>query len=382
MQISTPSESRIGEPALESAGGASVPAGSALDLEPTVESRTARLRRSMRHWSIAVGAAIAIVVAGQVVEDLGDTNPLQMLAPDLAMPRWTVIVAVVYALLISRLVDRLVDRSLHHLRTALRTPPEEIDGLAERLRRPRAAVDAALLVAAGAIVVVLFVGLRTSLPIKDSVTAAELFLPTAILPAAIVLAEYAVVGWAIVDLAYVTVRRAWALGAISRQPLMVDVFDTTNLLPLGNIALGTALAPAGIIVILLVGFGRPTSPVSWTVLALAMAASVLALILPLRGIHAQMIGTKRLVLSDLNRRLREINELVDHGAPVDDAEAGRLSSQTNILTSLRKTVQEMPTWPFRDSLAFGRALLIASAPLIYTVMSEVIKAVWIAPLSH
>lgn len=48
----------------------------------------------------------------------------------------------------------------------------------------------------------------------------------------------------------------------------------------------------------------------------------------------------------------------------------------------RPRVQEMTTWPFADTVAFGRAVLIASAPLIYTVLSELIKAFWIEPLSR
>ena len=48
---------------------------------------------------------------------------------------------------------------------------------------------------------------------------------------------------------------------------------------------------------------------------------------------------------------------------------------------MRKTVQEMTTWPFADTVAFGRALIIASAPLIYTTLSELGKVFWINPLT-
>ena len=48
---------------------------------------------------------------------------------------------------------------------------------------------------------------------------------------------------------------------------------------------------------------------------------------------------------------------------------------------MRKAVQEMTTWPFRDTVAFGRAVLIAAAPLIYTTLSELIRVFWIRPLS-
>ena len=60
--------------------------------------------------------------------------------------------------------------------------------------------------------------------------------------------------------------------------------------------------------------------------------------------------------------------------------SARLNNRVGTLIALRKTVGEMTTWPFRDTLAFGRAVLIASAPLIYTIISELIKAFWIKPL--
>ena len=42
----------------------------------------------------------------------------------------------------------------------------------------------------------------------------------------------------------------------------------------------------------------------------------------------------------------------------------------------------MTTWPFRDTLAFGRAVLIALAPLIYTVFNELIRIFIIGPLNR
>ena len=42
----------------------------------------------------------------------------------------------------------------------------------------------------------------------------------------------------------------------------------------------------------------------------------------------------------------------------------------------------MTTWPFRDTIAFGRAVLIALAPLIYTVVNELIKVFLIGPLNR
>jgi hypothetical protein len=224
--------------------------------------------------------------------------------------------------------------------------------------------------------------MQTSLPIDDPVTNAPMFLPGSGLAAAVVLVQYTLVGWAVLMLVWGTIRRARALGELSREPLEVDVFDTTNLLPLGNIALATALAPAGVVVILLFGFGRPTSPVSWTLLILVTLASLFALLLPLRGVHRQMDAAKDNALTAINARLREGYELVNGLKAPTAEQIASVNHRVSTLVNLRKTVGEMTTWPFRDTLAFGRAVLIALAPLIYTVINELIKIFFINPLSR
>jgi len=238
-----------------------------------------------------------------------------------------------------------------------------------------------LLAAAAAFVVVVFVGLQTSLPIDDPVTSLPVFLPSNGLAGGIVLAEYSIVGWAMGSLVWATIRRTQALGELSREPLHVDVFDTENVLPFGNIALATALAPAGVVVILLVGFGRPSSPLSLTLLVLVTLASLFALLLPLRGIHGQMERAKEHALADINKRLRTSYEELRAQPPPTGASLADLNGRVGTLVALRKTVGEMTTWPFRDTLAFGRAVLIALAPLIYTIVNELIKIFFINPLN-
>lgn len=349
---------------------------------------TAATRRTVREQWVRTApyllllVAVALVVAGQVAEDLADSQPLQLLAPMSALRRWTLIVAVLYMLAISLVIDRLVMQSLAALDRLVRMKPERFRDYMDRMRRPSLPIEIVLLVVAGILVAGLFWGLRTSLPIDDPVTNAPMFLPADVLGAAAVLIEYTLVGWAVLTLVWTTVRRARALGRLSREPLQVDVFDTTNVLPLGNIALATALAPAGVVVILLFGFGAPSSPISWALLVLVSVASLVALLLPLRGIHGQMEGARDRALSDINHRLRDsyadLRELKTEPA---DAMAA-LRNRVATLIDLRRTVSEMTTWPFRDTLAFGRAVLIALAPLIYTVLNELIKVFLLGPLNR
>ncbi len=64
--------------------------------------------------------------------------------------------------------------------------------------------------------------------------------------------------------------------------------------------------------------------------------------------------------------------------PTDADAASRIGGATTALIPMRKTVQEMTTWPFRSAVTFGRAVLIALAPLIYAFLSEVIRLSFLA----
>jgi hypothetical protein len=347
-----------------------------------------RIRRTAPLLVVVVG--VALVAAAQLMEDLADSEPLQLLSPTTAIRRWTVIVAVLYMLAIARSVDGLVVRSMAALRDDVQLDEGAFERYTRRLRRLDSRTEVLLLAGAAAVVIGLFPVLGSSLPIDDPVTNEPRHVPGLSAEGIVILAGYTVLGWAVLSLVACTVRRARALGQLSREPFRVDVFDTSNLLPFGNMALAASLAPAGIIVILLFGFGRPSAPVSWSVLLLATGASILALLLPLRGIHRQMSMAKHAAVGGLNSRIRELHERVESspGAPepASRGEAARqeiawINDRVSTLVNLRRTVQEMTTWPFRDTLAFGRAVLIASAPLIYTVMSELIKVFWISPLA-
>lgn len=343
-----------------------------------------RFRRGQLQFPyvIVVIVAVGLVVAGQFAEDLADSPPLQMLPPIFFGRRWTLIVAVLYMLVISRVVDRTVLGSMKSMERVLRIDAAKLRGYVHRMRVPDQSVNLRLLGASALVVIALFVGFGSDLPLtNDPVTHAPLYLPRAPLGAAAILAGYTIVGWAVLSLLYLTISLARALGELTREPLDVNVFDTSNLLPFGNIALAGALAPAGIIVILLLGLGQPTTWLSWSIVVLAAIASVLALLLPLRGIHRQMSDAKERVLADLNARIGQIYEQISTSA-IAAPEIPGLNERTNTLIPLRKTVSEMTTWPFADTVAFGRAVLIASAPLIYTILSELIKVFWINPLSQ
>jgi hypothetical protein len=94
-----------------------------------------------------------------------------------------------------------------------------------------------------------------------------------------------------------------------------------------------------------------------------------------------MAKAKYEVLGDIDRRLSRVYaEVTD--TTLGTARMAKLMEAVNTLVPLRKTVHEVTTWPFRDTVAFGRAILIASAPLVYAALSELIRVFWIAPMGR
>lgn len=379
-------------PAVSSGSGVEQASGSAAvgvdagDGALPVRSRGVLAR--IRHGQISIpppifiSVAVVIVAAGQLTEDLIDSQPMQMLPPIFLGRRWAVVAVVLYMLVIARVVDRTVQGALPSLERVLRVDAAKFRWYVERMRPADVRLNVLLLALSAVIVVALFPVLGLDLPVtNDPVTDQRIYLPANVPESILILAGYTVVGWAGLSLLYLTDRVGRALGRLTQEPLKVEVFDTTNLQPIGNIALAGSLAPAGVIVIMLLGLGRPTTWLSWTILLIAAVASVLALLLPLRGIHRQMSETKESVLAQLSARIGRVYEEVSRG-PIGTAEPTGTGERASTLIALRKTVSEMTTWPFADTVAFGRAVLIASAPLIYTVLSELIRVLWIEPLSR
>ncbi|TAH52458.1 MAG: hypothetical protein EYC68_06695 [Chloroflexota bacterium] len=331
---------------------------------------------------------VVLVAAGQLVEDRMDTLTLEMLTPSsnflhITISRWSVVLLGLYMILMLYVIQHTAARSLRAIRPSVRVDDQTFEEIGGRMTRLHWAADLGLALLALAFVLVLFLPpplLGRQLPIvRHPVTDQPEFLPQEPLNAIIVLIAYWVVGWAALSLLWNAVRMGRALGDLAQKPLALNVFDTDNVLPLGRLALVLSLAPAGVVLILFIGQGRPpgleepTGPLSWFAILLASLASVLALILPLRGVHRQMDHAKREALGNINHELSKMQEELLSADEPDAPRTAHLANRAGALTNLRKVIQEGPTWPFRDSVAVSRAVLIASAPLIYAVLTELIN---------
>lgn len=332
-------------------------------------------------FPLAVIVSVGLVLAGQLVEDSLDSPPMQMLKEPLTISRWTVVIAVLYMVMILKVLEGPVQHALAALQPVVKIDPRAFQRYAGLMDPPGAAAGLVLLAVSTTIVILLIPLSGSELPgAKDPVTRLPTYLSHDGLQSLVELAGYAIFGWAGLRLVYATIRLGRALGQLAREPLDVNVFDTTPLLPFGRIALAVSLAPAGLIAIFLIGLGQPTSWSSWGVLTLATLASVLGLVLPLRGVHHQMWRAKQMILSSLNRDITQIYGELNIPSASETAEIGRLANRTGTLVALRKVVSDMTTWPYADTVAFGRAVLVASAPLIYTALNSLINIFLITPL--
>ena len=353
-----------------------------IHLEPAAAApiRTARrIAASGRVVLPVVGTLV--VLAGQLAEDAADSPPLQMFDPGVVLQRWLIVGFVAYLFGIWAFAERTVERSLEGVRPVVRISDAEFEGYARRMETMPPASEIVLLVISAVVTVVLFVVVRADLLVDDPVSHASTSLPPMPL-GIVVLAGYTVFGWAFLRLLYGTAQLARALGALTREPLDVDVFDTSGLVPFGNIALALSLAPAGAIIILIITLGRPTQPIGWSVVIEATGATILALVLPLWGVHRQMATAKHRAFTALSATVSDVYTTATSPRRPDNDQWAHLGNVTGTVLQLRKTVQDMTTWPFRGTLAFGRALLIASAPLIYAALSELIRVWWLAPLTQ
>jgi hypothetical protein len=332
-------------------------------------------------FPLAVIVSVGLVAAGQFVEDALDSTPLQMLSSEVSVARWTVVIAVLYMVVILKVLEAPVHHALATLQPIVKMDARDFHRYEERMKPPGARSGLVLLAISGAIVALLILVLGSDLPtVRDPVTHLPLRLSGDPALALVELAGYLIVGWAGLRLVYATIHLGRALGELADEPLDVNVFDTTSLLPFGRIALAVSLVPAGLIAIFLIGLGQPSGPVSWGVLTADTLACVLALVLPLRGVHRQMWKAKRTVLANVNRDITQVYGEINIPSASEPLETARLTNRTSTLIALRKVVTDMTTWPFQDTVAFGRAVLVASSPLIYTALNGLVTLFFIKPL--
>jgi hypothetical protein len=181
---------------------------------------------------------------------------------------------------------------------------------------------------------------------------------------------WVLLGWLLLSLVYASIRQARALGALARCPLAFNIYDFSNLFPFGRLSLWHGLVITGLVMIPLILLGMPTQA-GYLVVGVSIV-SLLAVFIPLWGVHEQIGNAKAKALSAMNHQLLEVQTLwfnpLNHSAD----ESRRMSDRINMLLTLRKIVAESPSWPFRSEAALVRAVIAAASPLIYFILNQLI----------
>ncbi|MGD8865613.1 MAG: hypothetical protein PVI81_08470 [Anaerolineales bacterium] len=316
----------------------------------------------------------AAVIGEQVLEEIlvGPVSGYQLwqrIGIRIALPLLSI-----YLLLANRFLKRQVVGCLERLKPAMDITPEHYDKLARRMLKPRRWIEFLLLIASAAVVIGFFLLMKNPLPIYTALT-----IPDQPLAAGFIISVYIVIGWLGLSLVHTGIQHALALGRLSSQPLKINVFDPENVVPFGSISMLHSFVLAGIIVILFLLLGRPTSVISYLVISLASLGSFLALVLPLLGVYQQMRRAKIQALNNIAEQLLQAQQaLMQLKDPFGEG-LDEVNSRTSALVSLRKTILESPNWPFRSNTAIARAVIAALSPLIYFILTELVRE-YIVPL--
>lgn len=315
-----------------------------------------------------------IVLAEQIMERVALASMPSAVTIELVGRQITLAFLTVYMLLALKALKTSSLPRLARLRPAVAI---DDDAYARHVKRilftsPRA--ELVLFVSSLIVVVAWFLILRLPFPLWSGVS-----FPARPLQALLVLTAYIVFGWAGLMLVYSTLRFGFELGDLAHEPLKVNVFDPDDLLPFGALSLRQSLIVAVTILLLIVPLGQPTEPEEYAVIVLASLASLSALVIPLWGVHRQMGRARDAAASRISEELARCQARLMEQSELDLPAASDLASRTEKLMALRTAMYKSPSWPFRNASSILRVSLASLSPLIYFILSEVLRT-YLLPL--
>ena len=151
---------------------------------------------------------------------------------------------------------------------------------------------------------------------------------------------YTILFWLLLSLVYIGIRSGRALSQLAGQPLTVNVFDPDPLLPFGRLSLAQSLTFVGMFLIPLIIMGPPTRQGGgWLVIGLSVLC-LLALFVPLWGVHRQIVEAREEVLGRVCGDLMEIQRSLLGCGRQDTEQLHALSQRTEVLFQFRKQILE------------------------------------------
>ncbi|MCB0077209.1 MAG: hypothetical protein KDD73_07260 [Anaerolineales bacterium] len=322
-------------------------------------------------WALLLGA---VVFAEQIMEQrlLGPWSRLQepqILLFSLALPLLTTYMFIVLRRLKQ---DSLVD--LAALRPVVKIDDRAFDHAVKKAIVTSERARWIMLGLAAAIVVGWFAVARLPYPLVSSQT-----LPANPLAVLLTLVAYTIFGMAGLLLVYSGVRFGHGIAMLAEAPLAINLWDAQPLLPFGRLSLRYSLAIAGMVLLILIPFGVPEAAEDYLVISLASLGSLSALILPLRGVHRQMVHVRNKAASHISDELADCQVSLVSADGLREISPKALVERIEPLMALRSRVNNAPTWPFLNVSAMIRVTLAALSPLLYFVLNEVVRT-YLLPL--
>lgn len=278
---------------------------------------------------------------------------------------------VFYILACFFILKRVAVRALDELRPSVKVNDQEYEEHVRHMVVADPRLEFILFLVSVSIVLVFFVVLKL-----DLLNTNRSLPPN--LPAAIyIVCMYILLGWLLLTVVYTSLRQTRALNALAHCPLVINGFDVFNLLPLGRMGLIQSLPTVGIVLVPLILLGTPTQG-GYLVIFLS-AISILALFVPLWGVHMQIVHNHRRSILAIDEHLQAIQDVLLQGSVSKPQDLVMLSNHTSALIGLRKTILEAPSWPFRDTATVVRAAFAVTSPLMYFILNELIRT-YILPI--
>lgn len=274
-------------------------------------------------------------------------------------------VLMIYILVNFHLLKKYTVAELTRLRPAVLVSDQEYDEHVKRMVIANPRVEFVLLLVSAVVVLVFFVAF--DLDLLNTNRGLPQSLPLAIY----IIVMYILLGWLLLAIVYNSLRQAQALSSLARCPLLINGFDLINLLPFGRLGLIQSLPTVGIVLVPLILLGTPTKA-GFLVIFLSVVG-FLALFVPLWGVHVQIVQSHERNLSAIHAQLQEIKDILLAGLSSDPSYLTSMNNRVTMLINLRKTIQEAPNWPFKDSATVARAIVAVTSPFFYFIINELIR---------
>lgn len=309
-------------------------------------------------------AIVGLVVLAEQLLEYSLVDPLSRV--DSAGALLVLPLLTVYILLVWRVLKARIRLTIGELWPVVQVSDREYDAFVQRMitRNPR--IELVVLALAITTTWSLYILIRNPLlPLGSP-------LPANLPVAGFFLATHTLVAWVVYSFLTAGFQYAWALGALARRPLLINVFDPSRVLPFGRLSLVLSVASAGLFLIPVILLGWPKEA-GYILLGLTSLTGLMTLVVPVWGVHRQMGSAKNQALIAISAQFRDIQAALQRGTELKTTDLNDLESRSTSLIALRKAVLDTPSWPFRSVAAIVRAVIAALSPLIFVVLSELIK---------